>query len=247
MDTVKSLLKRNAKVEHWLRQLRLHLIKYYRRFANVLSYRETPKSNASLSRIERGPHIDIPPNTEARDFINTTNCRTIAEIGVYTGGTSELFAQHLNGEGELHLFDYEDHVNEVKAKLNAAGYSNVYAHGNSRRPLDSYSWSLMRVLQEHPNPIYDYVFLDGAHTWTIDALAFLLIDRLLKVGGFVQFDDYYWTIELGLENDRPEVKEWYTKEQRRVPHVRLIVDLLVKRDPRYTEVVPNKIYKKIRS
>ena len=181
---------------------------------------------------------------EAIDFIRTTNCRTIAEIGVAKGGTSELFADYLNGEGELHLFDFEDSVREVKAKLNAAGYSNVYAYGNSHKPQDSYNWNLMRLLQKHTDPVFDYVFLDGAHTWNIDALAFFLVDRLLRVGGYIHFDDYYWSIELDLEYLLPEVKEWYTKEQRRERHVCLIVDLLVKRDPRYTEIVPNKIYKK---
>ena len=39
-------------------------------------------------------------------------------------------------------------------------------------------------------PIFDYVFIDGAHTWMLDALAFLLVDRLLRVGGYVDFDDY---------------------------------------------------------
>jgi hypothetical protein len=41
--------------------------------------------------------------------------------------------------------------------------------------------------------------------------------------------------------------ELYTSEQISVAQVALIVDLLVKPNQRYQEVVPNKIYRKLRS
>jgi hypothetical protein len=41
---------------------------------------------------------------------------------------------------------------------------------------------------------HDYVFLDGAHTFAIDALTFFLTDRLLKIGGHFDFDDYSWKL-----------------------------------------------------
>lgn len=83
---------------------------------------------------------------------------------------------------------------EVKQKLNEAGFFNVIAHGNSRKTMDSYNWSLMKLLQVRREPFFDYVFIDGAHVWAIDALTFFLVDRLLKPGGYIDFDDYDWTI-----------------------------------------------------
>jgi predicted O-methyltransferase YrrM len=186
-------------------------------------------------------------NQETIDFITTTNCRIVAEVGIYEGFTSAPLAKYLNGQGELHLFDYEDRVRGVTAKLNAAGYENIVGHGNSHKTMDSYNWSLMRVLQQNSEPIYDYVYLDGAHTWNIDALAFLLIDRLLRVGGYIDFDDYYWSHERSpTMNPKvfPATEIMFTPSQIRESHVRLIVDLLVKRDPRYAEVIKNKIYRK---
>lgn len=82
----------------------------------------------------------------------------------------------------------------------------------------------------------------------MDALAFLLIDRLLKVGGYIDFDNYHWNHERSpTMNPRvfPATKLMFTTSQIRESHVRLIVDLLVKRDPRYAEVKKKKIYKKI--
>jgi len=190
------------------------------------------------------------PNQATLQFLGTTDCRTIAEIGVYVGETSEGLARFLNGLGMLHLLDYEDQVLNVQRRLRKLGYDNVIAHGNSRKLLDSYNWSLMKLLQQHTGPIFDYVFIDGAHTWNVDGLTFFLVDRLLRPGGYVDFDDYSWSLA-NSPSLRPSVfpltAELYTSEQISVAQVALIVDLLVKPNPRYQEVVPNKIYRKLRS
>lgn len=207
------------------------------------------RGNARAARTEypRTCHV-FKPNLQTIDFVKSTNRQKIAEIGIYKGYTSELLAEHLSGQGELHLFDFRYRVTEVKAKLNAAGYHNIVIHGNSRKTYDSYTWSLMRLLQKHERPFFDYVFLDGAHTWHVDALAFFLIDRLLKVGGYIDFDDYRWSLKKSPTMNPdvfPATTRMYTQEQIRERHVKLIVDLLVKRDPRYKEVVKNKIYEKV--
>jgi predicted O-methyltransferase YrrM len=187
------------------------------------------------------------PNQRTIEFFATTGCRRYAEIGVYKGDTALAVAQVLGGRGEIHLFDYEDRVAAVAARLRAAGHDNVVAHPNSRRLLDSYNWSLMRVLQEHGGRVFDYVFLDGAHTWAHDALAFALADRLLVPGGYLDFDDYAWTLRASPSMNPqafPEVEQLYSEDQIDARQVALVVDLLVRPDPRYAEVVPNKVFRK---
>jgi predicted O-methyltransferase YrrM len=171
-----------------------------------------------------------------------------AELGIYRGHTTEAIASHLAGEGEIHLFDYEDMVQELAGRLRASGYDNVITHGNSRKAMDSYNWTLMKLLEKHEQPIFDYVFIDGAHTWAVDALAFFLVDKLLRVGGHVDFDDYRWSLAISPSQNPtafPATATMYTPEQIAVPQVAKIVDLLVKRDTRYEEIVPNKIFKKL--
>src|SRR5919198_3630038 len=133
-------------------------------------------------------------NERTVEFFATTDCRVYAEIGVYNGDTSLQIAEHLRGAGEIHLFDFDDRVRAAAARLRAAGHEAVVAHPNSRLLMDSYNWSLMQLLAAHEEPIFDYVFIDGAHTWALDALAFCLVDRLLRDGGYVDFDDYRWTL-----------------------------------------------------
>lgn len=187
------------------------------------------------------------PNAQTVDFFKASGCRTFAEIGIYKGDTSLKIAEHLGGEGEIHLFDFEDNVAPVVSALGAAGHVNVVGHGNSRKLMDSYNWSLMELLREHPEPFLDYVFLDGAHTWALDALAFLLLDRLLVDGGYLDFDDYWWTAARSPTMNPaafPATSKLYPEEQIAARQVALVVDLLVRRDPRYVEVVENKIFRK---
>jgi len=190
------------------------------------------------------------PNQDTVEFFKASGCRRYAEIGVYEGDTTLEIAAHLAGEGEIHLFDFEDRVADVAARLGRAGHNNVVGHGNSRRLMDSYNWSLMRLLHEHEQPLFDYVFLDGAHTWGQDALAFLLADRLLVPGGYVDFDDYWWTLARSPSMNPaafPPTSKLYTEEQIEERHVALVIDLLVRRDSRYEELVANKIFRKAKT
>ena len=193
--------------------------------------------------------LNVPgPNLQTVEFFAQSGARRYAEIGVYRGDTALRIAELLGGEGELHLFDFEDRLAPVLDRLAAAGHGNVVAHPNSRRLLDSSNWSLMRMLAEHPEPVFDYVFLDGAHTWALDALAFCLVDRLLVPGGHIDFDDYAWTLARS-PSMRPEVfpdvRRLYSDEQIAQPQVALVVDLLVRRDPRYRELVAGKVFQKV--
>jgi predicted O-methyltransferase YrrM len=187
-------------------------------------------------------------NKETIEFIKTTDSKLIAEIGVFKGHTAMKFAEYLKGRGELHLFDFEDMVSNVEKMLNDAGYFNVLSHGNSRKTMDSYNWSLMKLLQAQKEPMFDYVYLDGAHVWAVDALTFFLVDRLLKPGGYIDFDDYDWTLESSPSmnpNSFPPTKEMFTQEQIETRQVALIIELLVRRDPKYVEVIQNKIFRKM--
>jgi hypothetical protein len=193
------------------------------------------------------PSVNLAPNTKTVEFLASTDARVIAEIGVDQGATSEAILAGLNGRGMLHLFDFDDCLSNVAQRLRSKGLTNFVTHGNSRRVLDSYNWSLMTLLQDSSVPLFDYVYLDGTHTWAVDALAFFLVDMLLKPGGYIDFDDYSWTIDSSpTVNQRvyPRMREMYTDEQMQTTQVASIVELLVRRPGRYEEVVTNKVFRK---
>ncbi|MDB6074104.1 MAG: hypothetical protein JWO89_1744 [Verrucomicrobiaceae bacterium] len=173
----------------------------------------------------------------------------IAEIGINKGATSLEFAALLGQRPNtsLHLFDFADKVADVTGRVKETGYQTVHGYPVSSTLHDSYNWNLMRVLQAGKWQ-FDYVFIDGAHTWNIDALAFLLVDRLLTVGGLVELDDYVWSIRHSptMNPDLfPMSRELYTEEQINERQVALVIDLLVKPDRRYEELMPNRLYRKV--
>lgn len=168
-----------------------------------------------------------------------------AEFGVYKGATADSICSNFPN-AELHLFDYADVIEQVKLRLDIYK-NNINYYGNSYKYNDSYNYSIIKII-ENKKEFFDYCFLDGAHTIAIDALTFFLCDKLLKVGGYMDFDDYTWRLRgSSLDPSKvPEIYLQYTDEQIDSYQVKTIVDTLVKKDLRYEEVVKNKIYRKIK-
>lgn len=169
-----------------------------------------------------------------------------AELGIYLGDTARNVCQRFPN-AVLHLFDFTSALEKARQTLSGHG-NKIYWYENSQRFCDSYNWPLMKLLEQgNGAPIFDYCFLDGAHTVAVDALSFFLCDRLLRVGGYLDFDDYGWRLRgSSLDPTKvPEIAHQYTDEQIDSYQVKMIVDLLVKPDKRYQEVVPNKVYRKV--
>lgn len=188
------------------------------------------------------------PNAQTIKFVKENNGRRIAEIGIFKGHTSIEFAKHFAGQGFLHLYDFSDRAETFKKTINNLGFQNVDALGCSYKLLDSYNWSLAKQLEKHSKPIYDYIFIDGAHTWAIDGFTFYLADQLLEVGGYMDFDDYNWTLARSPSMNPtafPLTADLYSPAQIAAPQVKMIIDLLVRRSERYREVLENKIFQKL--
>jgi len=168
----------------------------------------------------------------------------VAEIGIGIGATTRELARILDDGGELHLYDFHAKLADVMGDLEGLGYDHVVAFGNTTKYWDSYNWSLMKQVQAHDTPIYDYIYLDGAHTFHHDALAFVLCDRLLKPGGHIDFDDYFWSLSRSkwMADTR---HDYLTEEQIDAQQVKVVIETLVRTDPRYEEVVANKVFRKL--
>jgi hypothetical protein len=171
---------------------------------------------------------------------------TYAEFGIYRADTADKVCQLFN-KSTLYLFDFNNTIDRAKKRLSVY-QDRIYYFGNTQKYNDSYNWSLMKLIREtNGGKLFDYCFLDGAHTVAVDALTFFLCDRLLKVGGYMDFDDYGWRLrESSLDPAKVSVTaKQYTDEQIDAYQVAMIVDDIVKRDKRYKEIVTNKIFQKV--
>lgn len=187
-------------------------------------------------------------NEQTVDAIKKSGCTQIAEFGILDGDTSIAIARHLNNRGRLSLFDFQHNVDLVLDRMKQEGFHNIYGYGCSSRLLDNYNWSLSSLMASDNPPTFDYVFIDGAHTWNVDALTFFLIDKLLAVGGYMDFDDYDWSIASSPTSSPrvfPRTLDFYTDEQIQDRQIKRVIDVLVSKHPRYRTVVKNKIFQKI--
>jgi predicted O-methyltransferase YrrM len=100
----------------------------------------------------------------------------------------------------------------------------------------SYTWRMMRFLEQGLGNSFDFIYLDGAHTWAVDGLAFYLGSLLLKPGGWILFDDLKWTLAGSSIAEEPWVKN-LPLDERETPQVRKIWDLLVKNHPEFDELI----------
>ena len=170
-----------------------------------------------------------------------------AEIGVGVGATTIDLVRTLGGTGELHLFDRETLVRDLIAELEelpeTAGVTLV-DHGNSRKLFDGYAWVLANMARDLASAgksveIFDFVYLDGAHSFHHDAPACAILKRMLKPGGYLVLDDMKWTFNSSPSMNptkRSDVRESYTDEQLSVPHVGLIADVLLRPDEEFEEI-----------
>jgi len=173
--------------------------------------------------------------------------RDVAEIGVYRGHTTRELAQIIPPGGSLHLFDFEDVVARVAddARNLAPPSVSVVAYPSTHKVKDSYCWQLGRLLRENHHPIWDYVYLDGAHTWDVDGFAVLLAARLLRPGGHIELDDYVWTMASSRAlSGFDKTREWYTDEQIQTPAIKMICDVLLRRGG-FEEVSRDRLFRRI--
>lgn len=147
----------------------------------------------------------------------------------------------------IHLFDFDSTIAGISSRF-VNFRDRVHWYGNTQKYNDSYNWSLSNIIARHGGFKFDYCFLDGAHTYAVDALNYFLCDILLKAGGYMDFDDYGWRIRgSSLDPSKvPAISEQYTEEQIDAFQVKMIVNDLVRKSGRYEEVVQNKIFRKTR-
>lgn len=186
------------------------------------------------------PHMTPKQGTVIYNMIIDNDINEILELGTAHGTGSCFMAAALEekGKGQVMTIDNKlalgrsPNVMELLSKCNLSQFVNpVFAH-------TTYNWELMKIIEENTEkgtcrPIFDFCYLDGSHNFEIDSAAFILVDKLLKPGGFILFDDLNWTF-----GNCPDLKdkEWVKKmseEEKNTPHIKKLVEVLVLNHPNY--------------
>jgi predicted O-methyltransferase YrrM len=195
-------------------------------------------------RVHGVPFMSKEEGRRIYEHVRSTGVRDALELGTAHGVSAAYIAAAIdaNGGGRLTTVDH------VSAKcdpspatvLERAGLQNLV-----RRVLvedSSYTWWLKGQVEANSDeegncrPDYDFCYLDGAHNWTIDGLSAVLVEKLLRPGGWLLLDDLGWTYA-GIQawpGQGPDDLHLSQAEQR-APHMRAIFDLIVRQHPSFTQ------------
>ena len=176
------------------------------------------------------------------EFVKRSGSREIVELGCAFGvGTCYLAAGAAADSGQGHVTTYDLETARSKnpnliSLLERTGLHEVVSY---RFDNCGYNWLLGEAIEQRrrepgsPIEFVDFCFVDGAHSWDVDGLAFFLIDTVLKPGGWLLFDDLHWTFGGDpMLADTPKVRSMSASE-RTTPQMGRVFDLLVAPNPAY--------------
>jgi predicted O-methyltransferase YrrM len=190
-----------------------------------------------ISAIKDIPYMPPRRGREIYAFVREHQPESVLELG-FAHGTSSCYigsALKANGSGVLLTIDHDrarEREPDIHTLLDRTGLCDWV------QPLytpTSYTWELMRLIEDTPvgEWRFDFAFIDGAHTWFVDGFAFYLVDRLLKPGGWILFDDLNWTYAISPTLRDTDFVKALPEEERYTPQIGKVFDLLVRPHPQY--------------
>ena len=182
------------------------------------------------------------------EFILRERPQKILELGIAHGTATCYMAAALQeiGDGKITCVDlieakemFQPAAEEQLKNTGLLGFVEIV------RMQSGYTWFLHDEIKRNTTDgqcreIYDLCIIDGPKNWTIDGAAFFFVDKLLKKNGWIIFDDYNWTYALA--ETRREATDGITHrslstEEKEMPHIKEIFELLVTQHPNYSNFV----------
>jgi predicted O-methyltransferase YrrM len=165
---------------------------------------------------------------------------TILELGTAHGVSAAYMAAALDelGRGRVVTLDRAQLVPSPRPEEAAFAHVPQLLERVElvRTPDSSYVWFLKQRVQERSDgdgnvsPLYDFCYLDGAHDFTIDGLAVVLVEKLLSPGGWLLVDDLDWDYA----SAGVDMSAKLSDDEMRAPHMTAVWELIVRQHPAFT-------------
>jgi predicted O-methyltransferase YrrM len=189
------------------------------------------------------PHIGDEQAFELYRFIAREKPNACLELGHAHGTSSAYIAAALDEfGGHLDTVDLLSARDRVPNLENLLATMRLEKRVSIHREINSYTWYLKKKIAAQSangacEPCYDFCFIDGAKNWTMDGLAFFLVDKLLRPDGWILFDDYNFTYEKYMKRrdvlDGISLRE-LGPDQRGEAQIEQVFNLLVRQHPGYS-------------
>jgi predicted O-methyltransferase YrrM len=185
-----------------------------------------------FARIGNVPYMRVDQAKIFYEFIVENRLATCLELGFFHGVSTAYIAGALQdlGGGRLKTIDLATaqsrtpNIEWVLRETELAEFVEVYFEERS------FNWRLMKFLELGLFEQFDMCYVNRDHSWYDTGLAFCLVERLLKPGGWVVFDDLHFSFRKSSIRDKPWVRRMPEEEQL-VPQVERVFELLVETDP----------------
>lgn len=195
-------------------------------------------------RLHGIPFMSPSSGKRIYDFIIENKLKRCLELGFAHGVSSNYMAAALDeiGNGHLTTVDIEKARNWQNPSIEETlALTGLHKNVTVVRETSSYTWFLKKEIERCSvkglcEPFYDFCYIDGCKNWTIDGISFFLVDKLLKSGGWILFDDYNWIYnQLGrTQSDGIKFSD-LSEEELNNPHIEAVFRLLVKQHPNYAD------------
>lgn len=186
------------------------------------------------------PHTPSEDGKVLYNFVLENKITNILELGFQHGVSTNYFAAALDelGSGKILTIDREiarnesPNINELSKKTALDKYIEVIFANTS------YIWELRKLIKhniENPDKakLFDFCFIDGAHSFETDGFAFLLVDKLLNDGGIILFDDINWSYASSPTLKDTDFVKQMSNEERNAEQINDVLNLLVADNPNY--------------
>lgn len=186
------------------------------------------------------PHTPSEDGKVLYNFVLENKISNILELGFQHGVSTNYFAAALDelGSGIILTIDREiarkesPNIYELSKKTALDKYIEVIFANTS------YIWELRKLIKhniENPDKakLFDFCFIDGAHSFETDGFAFLLVDKLLNDGGIILFDDINWSYASSPTLKDTDFVKLMSDDERNAEQINDVIELLVATNPNY--------------
>jgi predicted O-methyltransferase YrrM len=197
------------------------------------------------SKIAGIPHMSSSQGRVIYDHLRQTGAARVLELGTAHGVSASYMgaAVEANGGGCVDTIDsiYGARHQDPSAAQTVAKAGLGAVVNRIELEYSSYNWWLMKQIAAQSDeagncePVYDFCYIDGAHNFTVDGLAFFLVDKLLKPGGWLLLDDLMWTYASSNWESANVGELPLSEEEKHSPQIMPLFELLVQQHPDYAE------------
>lgn len=196
--------------------------------------------NKIIPVIKDVPHMTTEQGTLIYNLILDNDITEILELGIAHGTGSCYMAAALEEkkQGKVITMDFKKALDRKPGVYELAEKCGLTDYINPIFANTTYNWELMKLIDRQTRngvcePVFDFCYIDGAHNFEIDCCAFFLVDKLLKPGGFLLFDDLNWTYAKSPSLKDVDWVKALSEDERTTPHIKTLVDLVVLNHPNY--------------